>query len=256
MTNESTTPLATNGITPVVGQSEAMQPVPTAASPATDCVDLAPAMGLPALIGMLIATIIGALAAVFVLPIWLPRLGASVVGAEPKVYWLLARSSALVAYTLLWLSMIFGLLMTSKLARLWPGGPTAFDLHQHTSLLGLAFALFHALILLGDRYVQATPYQILVPFAYTGYQPFWVGLGQLSLYLLALVGFSFYLKRVIGRNAWRLIHFLSFALFILALLHGILSGTDTTVPWVQGLYWVTGGSVLFLFWYRLLYRRS
>lgn len=148
--------------------------------------------------------------------------------------------------------MLFGLLMTSKLSRAWPGGPTAFDLHQHTSLLGLALALFHALILLGDRYVAANLAQIPVPFAYQSYAPLWVGAGQLALYGLAVGGLSFYLKERIGRRTWRLIHFVSFAVFALVLVHGIWSGSDSGAVWARALYWVSGGSVLFLTIYRLL----
>ncbi|MCS6882561.1 MAG: hypothetical protein RMK84_01420 [Oscillochloridaceae bacterium] len=226
-------------------------PLATPAARGTDDI-LPPTMALPTLFSLLAAAIAGALGAVFVLPAWLPALSASLLGDAPHAYWYLARSSAIVAYVLLWLSTVAGLLMTSKLARLWQGGPMAFDLHQHASLLGLAFAMFHAFILLGDRYIQADLRQLLVPFAYAGHQPLWVGLGQIGLYLLALVGLSFYIKSWIGRGAWRLIHFLSFALFVLVLLHGIFSGSDSANPWVQSLYWTTGGSVLFLFCYRLL----
>jgi predicted ferric reductase len=148
--------------------------------------------------------------------------------------------------------MVFGLLITNRLARVWPGGPTAFELHQHASLLGLALAVFHALILLGDRYIQATPAQLLIPFAYTGYAPLWVGLGQLALYGLALVGLTFYVKDLIGRRAWRAIHFLSFAVFALALAHGIGSGSDSGALLARALYWASGGSVLFLMVYRVL----
>ncbi len=224
------------------------RPVP--ASMPADLPDLPPAMSLGALLTLLLGAIIGALAAVIVLPTWLPSLSASLLGSEPQAYWYLSRSSAVVAYTLLWLSMVFGLLMTSRLARLWPGGPGAFDLHQHTSLLGLAFAIFHALILLGDRYISATIDQILIPFFYIGYEPFWVGLGQLSLYGMAVIGFSFYVKQWIGRTLWRLIHTLSFVIWLLSLLHAIVSGSDTEL--LNGFYWFTGGSVLFLTIYRLL----
>ncbi|MFN8423771.1 MAG: hypothetical protein U0470_10465 [Anaerolineae bacterium] len=80
------------------------------------------------------------------------------------------------------------------MARLWPGGPTAFDLHQHVSLLSLAFAVFHALILLGDRYIDYTLATVLVPFASRDYRPIGVGLGQLAFYPLAVVGLSFYVR--------------------------------------------------------------
>lgn len=214
--------------------------------------DMPPAMAFQTFLGIILAAILGAFAAIVVVPAWLPGLSASLLDAEPKAYWYLSRSSAFVAYILLWLSMVFGLLMTNKLARVWPGGPTAFDLHQHASLLGLAFALFHALILLGDRYIQATLFQVLVPFQYAGYEPLWVGLGQAGFYGLAIVGLSFYVKDRLGRRAWRLIHFLSFAVFALALLHGIWSGSDSQSDLARAIYWTSGGSVLFLTVYRVL----
>ena len=37
-------------------------------------------------------------------------------GVEPKAYWYLSRSSAIVAYILLWISMVLGLAITNKLA--------------------------------------------------------------------------------------------------------------------------------------------
>lgn len=227
-------------------------PVAAPRPAADEFADLPPAMAPQALLSLLLGAALGAFAAVVALPTWLPGLSASLLGAEPKAYWYLARSSAFVAYGLLWLSMVFGLLMTSKLARAWPGGPAAFDLHQHTSLLGLAFALFHGLILLGDRYIQATLAQVLLPFAYSGFAPLWVGLGQLALYGLALVGLSFYVKDRIGRRMWRMLHFVSFAVFALALAHGIWSGSDSGSPWAAAIYWASGGGVLFLTVYRVL----
>lgn len=225
------------------------QPAP---APNDTFTDLPPAMALHTLLLVLLASAAGALAAAVVLPSWLPHLSESLLGPEPKAYWYLARASAFVAYGLLWLSMILGLTMTNKLARVWPGGPVAFDLHQHASLLGLAFALFHALVLLGDRYIGYTLPQLLMPFASTAYKPLEVGLGQIAVYLLALVGLSFYVRGLIGRKLWRSIHFLSFALFFLALLHGIGSGTDSAAPFATIFYWATGGTVLFATVYRVL----
>jgi predicted ferric reductase len=170
--------------------------------------------------------------------------------------WYLSRASAFVAYVLLWWSMILGLSITNRLARLWPGGPVAADLHQHASLLGLGFALLHALILLGDSYIGYTLPQILIPFASTSYQPLWVGLGQIGLYLMALITFSFYIRRWIGARAWRTIHYLSFGLFALALLHGLFSGTDSSLPWAFWMYVSTGASVLAMTIYRIVVRRG
>ena len=73
-----------------------------------------------------------------------------------------------------------GCLLTSRAARRWPGVVSAGDVHQHVSLLGLAFGMFHGLILLGDRYANYRLTQLLIPFATTAYRPLWVGLGQLA----------------------------------------------------------------------------
>jgi predicted ferric reductase len=211
-----------------------------------------PAYHAGALLSLLLAILAGVFAAVFVLPAWLPDLSASLLGPEPKAYWHLSRASALVAFALLWLALALGLTITSRLARLWPGGPAAFDLHQHASLLGLALALVHALILTGDRYMSLSLAQVVVPFATTDYRPVWVGLGQIAFYLLAAVGLSFYVRRWLGRRTWRAIHFLSFLLYLLVLAHGVASGTDSEAPVVAALYWGSGVSLLLLTVWRVV----
>lgn len=167
--------------------------------------------------------------------------------------WYLSRASAFVAYVLLWWSMVLGLTLSNRLARIWPGGPTANDLHEHASLLGLVFGLLHAFVLLGDSYIGYTLPQIVIPFAGT-YAQLWVGLGQISLYLMLLVTVTFYMRRWIGR-AWRSIHYLSFGVFVLALLHGLFSGTDSSAAWAFWMYAGTGLSVLALTVYRIVVAR-
>ena len=173
-------------------------------------------------------------------------------GPGVNVAWDLTRTSGLVAYLVMWLSVVFGLLITNRLAQLWPGGPVAVDLHQFTSLLGLAFSLFHAIILLGDHYVKYTLAQVLIPFASVNYQPIWVGMGQLAIYLLIPVTFSFYLRRSLGTEAWRLIHAASFFGFALITIHGLLAGTDSANLMVLSMYAVTGAAVVFLTVYRMM----
>lgn len=205
-----------------------------------------------ALLGALLAAVLGALIALAIAPAYIPALAQSLQGESPKAYWFFSRSSGFVAFGLLWLSVVFGLLMTGKLSTTWPGHLIAFELHQYTSLLGLAFALFHALILLGDRYIGYSLPQLLIPLSNTTYRPWEVALGQIGFYIALLVTVTFYVRRWISQRAWRLIHYLSFAMFILVLAHGITSGTDSGTTWARALYWVSGGSVLFLTIYRIL----
>lgn len=185
-------------------------------------------------------------------PEWLSALQAAVTGPEPKIFWYFSRSSALISFGLVWAAMVLGLAISNKLARAWPGGPTYVALHEHTSLLGLAFGLGHALSLLGDRYIGYSLAGVLVPFANLSYRPLWVAAGQLALYLLVPVTASFYVRRAIGQRAWRLIHCLSYAAFGLALIHGLFSGTDSAAPALLMAYWAGFLTVLGLTAYRLL----
>jgi predicted ferric reductase len=174
----------------------------------------------------------------------LPGLANSLSGTAPQAYWYISRASAFVAFGLIWLSMLAGLGITSRLGRFWPGMPGNYELHRFTGLLGIGFGLIHALVLLGDKYMNYTLGQLLVPFMSGSYRPEWIGFGQLSFYILVVVAFSFYVRDRLGIYTWRMIHMLSFALFLMVIVHGLQSGTDSQTLWAQALYWGSAASVL------------
>jgi len=210
------------------------------------------ALNIVELMLMLFAVAGGAFAAAVVLPLWLPGLTQSLLGSEPKAFWYLARSTGVVAYLVLWLTIVYGLVVSNKMARLWNGGPTAVELHQFITWLAVAFGMFHALILMGDKYIKSSLIQIVTPFAYTGYEPFWVGLGQVAFYLTLLVAASVYLRKWMGYRAWRALHYLGFVVYFLLTLHGIFAGTDTQAPALLAMYGLTAVSVYFLLIVRIL----
>jgi hypothetical protein len=201
---------------------------------------------------VMLAMITGLLLAILLLPTWLPNMASSLGGESPKVYWYLSRATAFVSLTILWLSMALGIGISNKMARLWPGAPAAFAIHEYVSLLGMAFAIFHALVLMGDHYIKFTVVQILVPFSTVDYRPIWVGIGQIGFYVWLIINLSFYVRASIGPKTWRALHYLSFGMYITGLLHGLFSGTDTPASWAQWYYWISGGSLLFLLVYRIL----
>lgn len=201
---------------------------------------------------ILSAMLIGLLAASLLLPIWLPNIANSLIGQSPKVYWYLSRATAFVSLTILWLSMALGLGLSNRMARLWPGAPAAFAIHEYVSLLGLAFALFHGLILLGDRYINFTVAQIFLPFSTIDYRPLWTGIGQIAFYVWVIVALSFYIRAKIGQKTWRLLHYLSFGMYLMGLVHGLFGGTDSTASWASWYYWISGSSLLFLLIYRIV----
>ena len=200
----------------------------------------------------LVAMTVGLLLAVLILPTWLPNMSFSLSGDTPKAYWYLSRATAFVSLSLLWLSMALGLGMTNKMARLWPGAPAAFALHEYVSLLGLAFAVFHAIVILGDHYINFTLLQLLVPFSTVDYRQFWVGIGQIAFYIWAILAVTFYIRPIIGQKSWRFLHYGSFGMYLLGIFHGLFNGTDASAGWAQKYYWISAGSLLFLLTYRIL----
>ena len=183
---------------------------------------------------------------------WRPVTRITIPTLVPEAYLLLSRAGGLVAYGLLWLSMALGISITSKLSRIWPGGPAAVDVHRYVSLLGVGFTLFHVLALLGDTLLDFSLAKALLPFSGSSYRPFLVGLmGKTGLYLMLVVALSFYVRARLGHKLWRLIHYLSFVSFVLSLAHGVMAGTDSPTIWAQVLYITSIGFLLALTGYRL-----
>ncbi len=200
-------------------------------------------MSLESLLLIAAGTALGTTAAALLIPSWVPSLSATLAGPKPKAFWYLSRSSGIVAFLLLWVSMLAGLGMSTRLARAWPGARRAFDYHQHLSLVGLALSAVHALLLLGDRFVSFSLLDVALPFAPRSLA---VGLGQLALYAFAVIAASFWLKKDIGQRAWKLIHRASFVVFALVLTHGLAAGSDSSNPFVLGMYLAAAASVTFL----------
>jgi predicted ferric reductase len=166
-----------------------------------------------------------------------------------ELWWYVTRASGIVAYLLLWFSMVLGLAVPSKFLDRFLDRLFTYDFHQFISLLSIAFVILHVAVLLVDRYLPYTIWQIIIPFS-SPYRPFWVGVGVIGFYLILLVTITFYLRNRIGVRAFRLIHILSLVGYLAATLHGIYAGTDSPLSAMQLLYKGSALVVLFLtvFW--------
>ena len=222
----------------------------------TTAMEYESSISIHTLLVFLLAAFFGLVAVAYVLPIWLPGLADSLLGSNPKAYWYLSRGSGFVALGLLWVSMMLGLGMTNKMARVWPGIPPSMAIHEYVGLLGLFFTGFHALILLGDTYSKYLLVQLLVPFRAVQYRPAWVGLGQAGFYAWFIIILAFYIRKRIGKKTWRVIHIGSFGCYLAAMIHGLMSGTDAATAWAVDFYWITGGCLLFMLIYRILASRK
>ncbi len=169
---------------------------------------------------------------------------------KTSAYWYMARAGGLAAYLLLWLSTVWGLVLSTRVTANLIAAPLAYGLHEFLSILAIVFAGLHALVLLGDTYIQFNLVHLIVPFT-APYEPFWTGLGTMTFYLSTALTGSFYLRKLIGQKTWRALHYLTFATFLMALAHGLMAGTDSPLAVLKLVYLGTGFSVLFLVYYRL-----
>jgi predicted ferric reductase len=193
-----------------------------------------------------LGSLVGALLGVFMI-----KGIAGAMAAQSPGFWFVSRAAGVVAYLLLWASTAWGILISSKAVKERVSGPLAYTLHNVTAWLALGFGAMHAWALLGDRVVSFRLADILLPFA-AGYQPVLTGLGTLSLYAGLLVSLSFYFTKQLGHRTWRLIHMLSYLMFVGITIHSLLLGTDSSTFVMQGVYFLAGGSVLFLTLFRIL----
>lgn len=161
-------------------------------------------------------------------------------------FWFISRSSGVLAYLLLTLSVLWGLVQSGAILRPTIPPALALGLHNFLSWSALVMAGLHAVVLLGDGYINMGLLPLLVPFT-APVQPFWVGLGVIALYLSLLLSLSFYVRKHIGQKNFRAFHYLTYLAYILVTLHGLGSGTDSRSLLV--LYVLSAGAVINLtFW--------
>lgn len=164
--------------------------------------------------------------------------------------WIFERTFAFLAYGAVAGSVIYGLLLSTKILDVVAHRPITFALHQDLASFGVGLAAIHGMLLALDKSVPFSLAEIAVP-GLAPYAPMWVAAGQVAFYLMAAVLASFYLRRRIGQRAWRLFHYLTFLAFIGATAHGLGAGTDSASPWAWWLYVGSSVVVLFLFVYRI-----
>lgn len=144
-----------------------------------------------------------------------------------QVWWYVARAGGIVAWALLAVSVIWGLLLSTRLLGGRPTPAWLTDLHRFMGGLALVFTGIHVAGLVADSYLHFGWSEILVPFA-SAWRPLAVAAGVVAMYLLVAVEVTSLMMRRMPRRWWKRVHQSSFALFLFASLHGASAGTDAT----------------------------
>ena len=151
--------------------------------------------------------------------------------AGPSAYWYLTRGSGAVSMLLLTLAVALGVLDVRRVSTpQWPR--FVLDaLHRSVSLLAVAFLAVHVITSVLDSFASIPLSDAFIPFI-GSYRPLWLGLGALSLDLLVAVTVTSLLRQRLGYRGWRAIHWLAYASWPIALLHGLGTGSDVRQAWM------------------------
>jgi sulfoxide reductase heme-binding subunit YedZ len=148
--------------------------------------------------------------------------------------WYASRATGVIALVLLTAVFVLGILVTRK--RNLPGLPRfgTAGLHRNLSLLAVLFVAVHVITAIADPYVTIGIAATVIPFT-SPYETFWLGLGAVSLDLMAALIVTSLLRARIGRRTWRAVHWLSYAAWPVALAHSFGSSTDMEGGWLMWL---------------------
>ena len=172
------------------------------------------------------------------------------------VDWYAARAGGVVAYVLLSAVVVLGLSMSGKkrLER-WPRFALE-DVHRFGGLLVGAFLVVHIGTVAIDSYLPFSLAALAVPLV-SVYRPLWIACGIVAAELLLALALTnrYYRSRALDYRLWRRAHYLNFAVWGAATLHGLGSGTDRSTPWLLGIYSLAVVSVCGLTVWRVLRSR-
>ena len=165
--------------------------------------------------------------------------------------WYVARSSGIVAWALIVATIVWGLLLATKVLGRRPTPAWLLSLHRYLGALTVAFVGVHVGAVLLDTYTNFGITNVLVPF--TGsWHPAAVAWGIVGMYLLLAVEITSLLRQRLSKRAWHAVHLLSYFLFATTTVHMLTAGTDakallaSTAAAMLGVAAVFGSAALYV----------
>ena len=149
-----------------------------------------------------------------------------------EALWYFGRGTGVVSLVLLSIVVALGIGARS--------GRTAFGLprfavnllHRNAALFAVILLAGHVLSLYFDPYAQLRYFDLVVPFV-GEYRQFWLGLGTLAFDLVLALTATSLLRHRLGVRTWRIVHWLAYLCWPIALLHGWQTGTDGASWWLR-----------------------
>ena len=155
--------------------------------------------------------------------------------------WYVTRASGVVSLLLLTAGLMLGVLGTVRWrSDRWPRFAVV-SIHRNLTLFAIAFVALHVLTTIADGYAPVGLKDAVIPFV-SRYRPLWLGFGAVAFDLLLALVVTSLLRARIGYRAWRAVHWLAYASWPFALVHGLGTGSDSRFGWLVVITIVCAGS--------------
>lgn len=167
-----------------------------------------------------------------------------------EALWALGRGTGVVAFLLFTLSLVSGIVGRSG-RDVGLGRFGLQEVHRTAALTATGLVAVHVGSLFLDPYAQLRVVDLLVPFLGVG-RPVWLGLGTVGVDLLLVVTAVSLLRARVGPRTFRAVHWATYLLWPVALLHSLGNGTDSGSVWYGALATGCTTAVLAAVGWRLL----
>lgn len=142
-----------------------------------------------------------------------------------QALWFLSRGTGVVTVVLLTFVVGLGVVTAGRRRPHGESATVVMGLHRWLSLGMLVFLATHIVTAIADGYVPIGWLAVVVPFT-SPYQTLLIGLGTLGVDLLVAVMVTSYLRHRIPERRWRAVHWLSYAMWLVAIVHGFTMGSS------------------------------
>lgn len=159
------------------------------------------------------------------------------------ILWYATRGAGIVSLVLLTGVLLLGIVSAMRWQTpSWPRFLTT-GFHRNLALATLIFLALHIVTAVVDPFTALGWNAAIIPFS-APYRRLWLGLGVVAIDLLLAITVTSLLRPLFGHRTWRLVHWLAYAMWPIAVIHGIGTGTDPQFAWTLAIEAACIGSVL------------
>lgn len=149
-----------------------------------------------------------------------------------QLLWFTTRGAGAVSLVLFSAVIVVGVLARSRFATTWWPRFLTPAFHRNLTLIAVVFLMLHIVTAVVDPFTHLGLTVAFVPFG-SYYRTLWLGLGTLAFDLTIAIVVSSLLTSVFGTKVWKVLHVLSYPLWLMAVIHGLGTGSDAGALWMR-----------------------